>query len=101
MLLADACACIPYSILPRIKAVYRFLSVSLSAQNDVLDTALITLRSFLHFVISLSMCIFHLSLWSNVIPKNVASFLYSSSLPFMSFFQFRKVFIVGVKIDHL
>ena len=54
--LAGAYACSPYSILLSINNTYKFLCISFLAPNDVQDTALITLRSFWHFVTNLSMC---------------------------------------------
>ena len=96
---ADAYACSPYSILLSISATYRFLSVFLSAPKEVPDTALSTLRSFWHFVTRLSICFLHVSLSSKIIPKNVASLLYSNILPFnLNFLNFEVSVPFGLKM---
>ena len=60
------------------------------------DTALSTLRSVWHFVTSLSICFLHVSLSSEIIPKNVASLLYSNILPFNLSFR---IFEVSVPFE--
>ena len=57
------------------------MTVFLSAQNVEPVMSLSMFKCFLHLVISVLMCGFHVSLLSDIMPKHLACLTYSSSLP--------------------